>query len=306
MKCILYTKNDKATNGKQKTTSALIPNKERLKGAIELLTIDSGVVATSKITNGLLDKTVILHTDDQHGHAIDVERRLIERTTLTDEYISYVNLDELIDNFLPPTQLFTKRLVGDEIRFTFNVKTYAGKTHLSFSAVLNFETLSIENIKKRLTDYTHNISKLTHFIENYNNQTHKMGEYLDLLRNLILTSFSHFSSSQFQSFMSVAKHADVLQFERCRDSIEYDSDDKIESLKDDIETIKTKIKDRVTFNLKGVKIYFVGGKTSVNLLGVLISDPSPDKMNMILSHIMMCGQLNDFKTKIERTKLLHA
>jgi len=42
------------------------------------------------------------------------------------------------------------------------------------------------------------------------------------------------------------------------------------------------------------------------MMGQSFNKPNDTVIDLCLAHILMCGQIEDFKNKLERTRLLHA
>jgi len=299
-------------SGKQtKKISALIPLKLRLRNdKIDTLTLsDDGAIAINKIgSDGSFTQSLILHTDVDHRNAIDIEQRICERSDIQDNQISFINVDDLVGKFLPDTSLrYSTRFAGTDSAFVMKIKRFNESRDVNFVSQLKFNTLTPDTVKAKLTSFTQSISKISHFLENDVSQSDNLMWYLRRLSSLTAKEFNNFTATQFQPLMSVARHADEMAFEQFRDRIEFDTIPTIERIKSDIERLKeAKIKERSTYNFKGIKMYMSEKSLSVNLLGYSYTNPKDTIMRLVYAHLMMCGQIDDFKTKLEQQRLLHA
>jgi len=272
-----------------------------------LLTIDDGAIGISNVSDGVTHRTVILHSDSNHCNAIDIERTLIERTPIVSDEITFLNLDDLVGQFVPDTKVnYTHQVFSDDSGFISKLKSHSGGVNLEFVTNLKFGNLDLDVLKQKLATFTQLISKMSFFLENDVKTATNLGQYLSCWRGLTSKAFSEFTSTQFQPLLSVARHSSVIAFNQCRDCVDYDNDENVEHVLSDIYYIKDNIKQRSSYNFKGVKMYITKEKVSINMLGYLFNNPTASQLNLVVAHLMMCGQLEDFKNKLERTKLLHA
>lgn len=299
-------------NNKAEKVVAIVPLQNRLfELDVSDMRIESfGTSTISSVTNGQLNEAIIFHTENSRWDAIDVENTIIERTNLIDTQIKHINIQELVVKLVPPDpHHFKTHIMINNNEIICNVKSkLRGTTELSFITTLKLSKIRINNIKDRLSSFCQYISKITNFIEHDHKSSIAMSKYLEDLRETTGKSFNTFTATQFQPLLSVARCANSVLFYQWYDTLSYDEDTTINAIKKDLNTIIDRVTERNTFNFKGVKVYTSKDTVTFNLLGYPFGFGKPDEKtkNILFSHIGMCGQLMDFKIKLERIKLLHA
>jgi len=297
-------------NNKTKKVLANIPLHNRLFDLdVSDMRIESfGTSTISSVTNGHCNEAIIFHTENSHSDAIDVEHALIERSNLIDTQIKYINIQNLLNKFIPSdAHHFKTHILIDKSEVVCNIKSkLRGSTEISFIAALKLSALKVSTIKDRLSSFCQYIAKITNFIEHDHKSSISMAKYLEDLRETTGKRFNSFTATQFQPLLSVARCANSVSFYQWYDTMSYDEDTTVNAIKKDLKMIVDTVTDRNAFNFKGIKIYTTKGKVTFNLLGYSFGTPNEKTKNILFSHIGMCGQLLDFKIKLERIKLLNA
>ncbi len=306
MKCIIFNNSPNKDVGLTSTTSSLLKNSYNVND-IQLSVINTGAVSVSSIEDQQLKNALILHITNTEDNGIDIENRLISQTKLTENDIKLINVEELIDSVIPKNSLnFNNKVFADESMFINYSKTCDTIQPLQFKTTLKLSSIMFSDLREQLMGFVQQISKIAFFIDRNELGIKKLSDYLHRLSSLIGANLDDFSSSQFQQISSIIKHCDVDEFDFHYNTCQLSSNPLVNKIIENIDSIKANTTQRLNFNFKGLKIYLTSKSISCNLLGASFNNPKPKILNICLSHLLMCNQIQDLDDKLERIKLLQA